>query len=109
MVFEKIATKVAESIDGQCLKALSKCSVKVDEETLVKALKQDASRYREAYRRGYETGCKVKDSEIVRCKDCKWYTGGFDGYCELWFRRTGGELFFCKSGERKDQEDYEDG
>lgn len=35
---------------------------------------------------------------IVRCKDCRHYTGGIDGYCNLWCRRSGGELSFCQEG-----------
>ena len=39
---------------------------------------------------------------LVRCKDCKHYTGGINGYCERWFRKTGGNEFFCADGELKD-------
>ena len=39
--------------------------------------------------------------ELVRCKDCKHYTGGLDGYCEKWFRKTGGNMFFCADGEKE--------
>ena len=44
----------------------------------------------------------AKQPKIVRCKDCKHYTGGIDGYCEKWWRRTGGNLFYCSDGERKE-------
>ena len=39
--------------------------------------------------------------EIIRCKDCEHYTGGFDGYCNRWFRRAGGEMAFCSSGRKR--------
>ena len=39
--------------------------------------------------------------QLVRCKDCKHYTGGLDGYCEKWFRKTGGNMFFCADGEKE--------
>ena len=41
--------------------------------------------------------------EIIRCNDCKYYTGGIDGYCDRWFRRSGGNMAFCSEGERKKQ------
>ena len=44
----------------------------------------------------------AKQPKIVMCKDCKHYTGGIDGYCEKWWRRTGGNLFYCSDGERKE-------
>ena len=43
--------------------------------------------------------CPMK--ELVRCKDCKHYTGGLDGYCEKWFRKTGGNMFYCADGEKE--------
>lgn len=43
-----------------------------------------------------------KADAVVRCKDCKHYTGGLDGYCDKLFRKTGGEMWFCADGERKD-------
>ena len=38
--------------------------------------------------------------ELILCKDCKYYTGGIDGYCERWFRRTGGNMSFCNEAEK---------
>lgn len=48
-----------------------------------------------------EGDCMVDHwQELIRCKDCRHYTGEIDGYCEKWFRKTGGNLFFCADGEK---------
>ena len=39
-------------------------------------------------------------SPLIRCKDCIYYTGGIDGYCDRWFRRTGGNMSFCNEAEK---------
>lgn len=39
--------------------------------------------------------------EIVRCKDCEYYRGGvLSGYCDRWFRQTGGEETYCSEGRQ---------
>ena len=42
--------------------------------------------------------------ELVRCGCCRYYTGGIDGYCDRWFRRTGGNMSFCNEADKKDEE-----
>lgn len=54
-------------------------------------------------------------SELVRCKDCKWYVRSMikqDGtlderykpdWCDL-YRKVREETYFCADGERKDDE-----
>ena len=50
---------------------------------------------------------EVPTAEIVRCKDCKYYTGNW--YCSAWnnspgFPAVGGEMF-CSMGETKGGQD----
>lgn len=50
----------------------------------------------------YEQGYKDRDSEIVRCKDCRWWNSETNGCkrnpsVEAWY-----ETDFCKYGERKE-------
>lgn len=38
---------------------------------------------------------------VVRCKDCEYYRGGvLSGYCDRWFRQTGGEETYCSEGRQ---------
>lgn len=47
------------------------------------------------------------NSELVRCKDCKWFrdSNGIDGfcYCDRIYRRCGTH-WFCADGERRESE-----
>ena len=52
---DDIVKNAAETLDAEIWKAVLRWRVDIDEQTMVSALKQDAERYREAYRRGYET------------------------------------------------------
>lgn len=70
----------------------------VDEEELAKALRYD----RNQYAAGFVDGRAARDAEIVRCKDCEYYTAE-----EKWCRRLGlcgafNEDGFCSKGERRD-------
>ena len=70
IVISDITTQIARNMDDMCWKAVQRVGINADKETLVKALTQDAERYREAFRRGESTGYAKRDEEIVRCKDC---------------------------------------
>ena len=103
LITEQIATDVAEQIDDMCYKALKKVAVDVDKETLLSALRQDSERYREAYRKGHETGYKKREDEIIRCRDCKHF-----GYTNShWFCKMLSscvdEDWFCADGELAEQ------
>jgi len=37
--------------------------------------------------------------EVVRCKDCKHWTGINCGYCEVWEHYISNQNYFCGSGE----------
>lgn len=71
-IVNQMAESVTKQIDDMCVKAIQSVSVGVDEKTLIEALKQDSSRYREAYKKGFESGYEKRENEIIRCKDCRW-------------------------------------
>lgn len=60
---EVIQTQMQSQIVGEIYKAVMKVGVNVDKDELLKALQYD----RDQYQKGYTD----RDSEIVRCKDCK--------------------------------------
>lgn len=57
-----------------------------------------------AYEKGYSDGRAARDSEIVRCKDCKH--SAWDKFCKCYWckgkERTAD--FFCADGERREDE-----
>ena len=58
-ITNNIASQIAIELDGQVVKAAQKYFVDVDKTKLEQALKQDKSRYEEAYRQG------VVDSKMI--------------------------------------------
>lgn len=80
--------------EGKICKAVQNVGVYVDKEELLKALRYD----REQYQKGYAD----RDNEIIRCKDCIYYTD-----CLCWnvpkneSPRPKEETFFCADGRRK--------
>ena len=105
LVLSDITTQVAKNIDEMSWQAVQRVGINADKEKLLSALNQDAERYREAYKKGYETGYTRRDEEIIRCEDCWRYTEyGNSPLC------TGGTLtkgrdWFCANGERRDDDD----
>lgn len=102
-------------MEGHCVVAAQRAGFNVDEESLRQALENDSQRYREAYRRGYVQ----RDSEIVRCKDCKKSCLFRDRFhsayvCTKNMDKTGRipdeDLkghdggYFCADGERKEED-----
>lgn len=70
LVMSNITTQMARNIDEMCWQAVQRVGVNVNKDTLLLALEYDSARYREAFRRGEETGYTKRDEEIVLCKDC---------------------------------------
>lgn len=63
---EVFQTQMQSQIVGEIYKAVMSVGVNVDKDELLKALQYD----RDQYQKGYTD----RDSEIVRCKECKhWY------------------------------------
>ena len=89
------------SIENEIYKAVQNVGVNVDKDELMKALAYD----RDQYRKGYSD----RDSEIIRCKSCKYWhqslipgqekfgdCGQGHGLTVIW------EDWFCADGEMKD-------
>ena len=86
------------SLEGEICKAVQNVGVYVDKEELLKALKYD--------RRQYQKGYKDRDSEIVRCRDCKYGEQSMDisehfKLCLLTWK-IHANRWFCADGERKE-------
>lgn len=95
---ELICDDIQWHIEQSIVKAVQHYFPLVDEEELFKALKYD----RDQYAAGFVDGRAARDAEIVRCKDCEYYTVE-----EKWCRRLGlcgafNEDGFCSCGERRD-------
>jgi len=88
---EVFQTQMQSQIEGEIYKAAIKVGVNVDKDELLKALQYD----RDQYQKGYAD----RDSEIVRCKDCRWYDEkiSFCYNCHLPREQT----FFCADGKRR--------
>lgn len=72
--------------------AIQKVGMNIDQSELLKALQYDRGQYQKGY--------TDRDSEIVRCKDCKHYKTIYctcDGCCIS-------DDWFCADGERNDDD-----
>ena len=87
---EVIQTQLQNQLEGEIYKAVMNVGVNVDKEELIKALRYDRNQYQKGY--------VDRDSEIVRCKDCKHIQR--DGWCK-YYRHSGTEDWFCADGERR--------
>lgn len=69
--------------------------VDVDKDELLKALRYD----RDQYNHGYSDGWYAKEESIVHCKDCKNHE-----WCSIEEAALNDKTFFCKRGERRENE-----
>jgi len=93
---EIFQTQMQSQIVGEIYKAVMKVGVNVDKDELLKALQYD----RDQYQKGYTD----RDSEIVRCKDCKWFHQAFmsEGRCLIHDNDYHEPYWFCADGKRKE-------
>ena len=54
-VMKEIGDNIAKKIDDSTYEAVLNAHIEIDRDKLIAALNQDSERYREAYRKGYET------------------------------------------------------
>lgn len=66
----QMTDSIAQFTDDGVMKAVINAGFNIDKDKLVSALAQDKERYDTAYRKGYCTGYKKREEEIVMCKDC---------------------------------------
>lgn len=90
---EVFQTQMQSQIVGEIYKAVMKVGVNVDKDELLKALQYDRNQYQKGY--------KDRDSEIVRCKECRHIQS--DGWCK-YYRHSGNENWYCADGKRRDDD-----
>jgi len=102
---ELIMSDMQIRMEGEICKAVQNVGVNVDKDELLKALQYD----RNQYQKGYDD----RDSEIVRCKDCKHYRDipGYCAYDRIWQENKGHVWgmycqpdWFCADGERREED-----
>lgn len=93
-IWSDIEHDYGERFDQMVLTAVQSVGIRVNKEELVKALAYD----REQYRRGWED----RDSEIVRCWDCKYWEPATlsSGNCGRALEITAYKDDYCSYGER---------
>lgn len=98
IVTDDIVKDIARKEDELLMESVHRVGFNIDKDELVKALNYD----RDQYEKGYADGIRARDSEIVRCWDCKWKQG------EECTRFADVRPFpddYCSRGERKEVED----
>ena len=79
-----ICDEMQTQFEGEVLKAVQRVGIEVDKDQLIKALNYDRNQYAEGYKHGYS----YAKSELIRCKDCKYWT---------YIRRT--NRYWCKTDD----------
>ena len=102
MITDDIIKDITKKQDEWLMESVHRIGFNIDKDELVKALNYD----RDQYEKGYADGRLARDSEIVRCKDCKYYNHRHH-YCdgiEYWFglENEWSDNGFCYKGERRD-------
>lgn len=94
-VASKMSKMIEDTISEALIKAVQNLSIEIDEEELLKRLRDS----KEIYKRGYED----REQEIVRCKDCKEYQEWNGGKICMRLGSYYGDVppnWFCADGER---------
>lgn len=96
-----IVSDVVKQVDEYTLRCFQQIGVNVDKYELIKALEFDRGQY--------EKGWNDRDSEIVRCKNCKWYERRYpwnnaSTMCS-YLEYPMDDDDYCSLGERKDETD----
>lgn len=101
MITDDIIKDIAQKQDGCLVEYVHRVGFDVDKAELAKALAYD----RHQYEKGYADGRLARDSEIVRCKNCRYYETDDDTWCVFheahWVKH---ENDYCSYGERRDDE-----
>jgi hypothetical protein len=102
MITRKIASSVAENVDGLVLRTLHECGINVNERELVKALEYDRQQYEQGYR-----DAKDEDRKLGR-----WVNGCCDkcgGHAPFWCMSTGYyQSNYCPDCGAKMRVEYEE-
>jgi len=91
---EVFQTQMQSQIEGEIYKAVMKVGINVNKEELLKVLQYD----RDQYQKGYAD----RDSEIIRCKDCRHFDGeGCSNGNSICYQYATRPDWYCADGERK--------
>ena len=97
MVFSDLVSDSVKKADEYIVACVQQVGAKVDKNELVKAMEFDRGQY--------EKGWNDRDSQIVRCNDCRWYENdGFHTNCQI-MRFCVEDDDYCSRGERREDED----
>lgn len=105
MITDDTIKDLVQKQDEWIMESVHRVGFNIDKDELMKALNYD----RDQYEKGYADGRLARDSEIVRCKDCKHLSA--DRIAPEWHRicRKYGvgkpDDGFCDEVERKGTED----
>ena len=88
VIINDLAKSVSQKMDDDIYRAVGRVGIVVDKGELLKALQYD--------RNQYEAGFKDASNNIVRCKDCKFWSDGDCYRLELSLPND-----YCSYGERK--------
>jgi hypothetical protein len=103
---EIIYGQMQKQMEGDILKAVQSYGINVDKDDLLRALQYD----RNQYKKGYTDGKTDAMSELVRCKDCEFFTEHNDvrtgkpmkyGECHRYLSLLFRDEDFCSYGERR--------
>lgn len=108
ILYGDIAHQMGQEVDRQIMKAVAKVDIDVDQEELLRALQYD----RDQFRKGFSAGWESRETEMVHCKDCKYWNQDHK-YCEgigNWFGIADewSENGSCYKGERKEDNEREE-
>lgn len=73
MISEDIIKDIVEKQNGYLIEIVHRLGFDVNEEEIKRALAYDRNQWERGYADGKMDGYHLRDTEIVRCKDCKWY------------------------------------
>ena len=98
MITDDIVKDIEQKQDEWLMESVHRVGFNIDKYELMKALHYD----RGQYEKGYADGRLARDSEIVRCKDCKNRNKYECSHIMLGGTKCGvTDDWFCADGERK--------
>ena len=105
MITDDIVKDIVRKQDELLMESVHRVGFNIDKDELVKALNYD----RDQYEKGYADGIRARDSEIVRCFECKYHYKDGDNvvtsHCLLNHNHVQPSDWYCADGERKETED----
>ena len=111
MISEDIIKDIVKKQDGVLLEAVHRVGFDVNKEELEKALLYDRNQWERGYVDGKMDGYHLRDTEIVRCKECKHYEwadnrafGMPTKYCSWTGFEDVDDNDFCSRGERREDD-----